>query len=425
MRFSSWWVALLLVTPLPISAGQKIRRTPWVTYTLIALNVLVYLVTAPDRSPDLGNHLFRLWGLLPLAPRPVTLVTSLFFHVSLVHLFWNMAFLWLFGPHVEDAVGPWTFLILFLGGGITAGLLHMAVVLLFASHLPANPEPLVGASGAVSAILAPFAIRYHRAHLRLIWPVGFLLGNKWGDLEAPALAALGVWLAQNLAGAARGILDPASWGIAYWAHLGGFVFGLLTAELTGLFRDGRQEYTLEDARAAAALGRARHAVAVEKFRSFLELDPDNPSVRVELAAAEAKYGSSEERREAAREMAGAVRLFQRQGHHVGAIRACAQAVEMGLPLAFTSRERLRLSGAAQDQGDRATAIALLQDLIAETPDASESEIAHLRLGQLLLGMDPQAAYIMLSTFLENYPDSEWARRARDLRAEAALLADAE
>ena len=401
MSISPYWLLLLtLLVPLPFSTDRRGRRTPWVTYALIAINVIAYCFTGPET--------YARWGLVPDHPRFTALLTGIFIHVSLAHIFWNMMFLWLFGPHVEEALGWEAYLALYLGGGIAAGLLHMAIILLYA---PKVVVPLVGASGAISAILAPFVIRFHRAQIRMFWLPGMLLGASWGQLEVPAAAGVGVWMLQNIGGGIFFLINPQPGGTAYWAHIGGFVFGLIAAELTGLLRDGRQEYLLQDARSAAAQGHQTLDLAIRKYRAFLERDPDNGVVRAELA----RLLAVQDHGEAAREMLGAIRELLKGDQSPPAARCVLEADALGLPMPLTARERLRLAGTLETMGETEAAISLLHTLILETPDAPEDEMARLKLGQLLQEHDRAQANAVLSAFLAKYPHSQWAHRARELQ----------
>ena len=401
MSLSPYWLLLLtLLIPLPFSTDRRGRRVPWVTYTLIGLNVVAYCFTGPDA--------YARWGLVPNAPRFSALLTGIFIHVSLAHIFWNMMFLWLFGPHVEEALGWEAYLALYLGGGIAAGLLHMAIILLYA---PKVVVPLVGASGAISAILAPFAIRFHRAQIRLFWLPGSLFGSTWGQLEVPAVAGVGVWMLQNLGGGILFLINPQPGGTAYWAHIGGFVFGLVAAELTGLLRDGRQEYLLQDARSAGALGQETLELAIRKYRSFLDRDPGNALVRGELA----HLLAGQDRPEAVRELTGAVRAFLKRGQAPQAAQCAADAAVLGLLLPLTARERLRLAVTLETLGESDAALPLLRAVIDETPNAPEDEMARLKLGQLLQARDPVEAKAVLASFLTKYPQSDWAHRVREMQ----------
>ena len=428
---SFWPILLILLVPLPVGTDRRRRHVPWVTWLLIAFNVLVYVGTVlysrqylPDGlslvhdlvSGPSDPYLFSSWGFLPETPSLPRLFLSLFLHVSLSHLFWNMAFLWLFGPHVEDALGPLSYLALYLGGGLAAGVMHTAIKWLIPAQRYTLGEPLVGASGAISAIVAPFAVRYHRAQIRLVWLPGLLARSDWGQLEVPALAGLALWLLQNLAGAIKSLLFPGTGGVAYWAHLGGFAFGVFASEVGGLLRDGRQDYLLQEARLAASQGDDLVPVAVQKYRAFLNRAPNNLSIHIELARALAGQSEDPEagRREAGQELLPAVRSYAKRHQWPDAVRLCAEAEALGLALPLTPRERLRLAGAAEEEGEADVAVALLRALLAETPDAPEDEMARLKLGPLLLPSAPDEVRAVLTTFLEKYPQSHWTPHVREL-----------
>ncbi len=273
MSLSPYWLLLLtLLLPLPFSTDRRGRRVPWVTYTLIGLNVVAYLFTGPDS--------FDRWGLVPAHPHFTALLTGLFLHVSLSPSVREHGLSVAVRAACRRGAGPGSFLALYLGGGIAASLLHMAIILLRGEIVAV---PLVGASGAISAILAPFAIRFHRAQIRLFWLPAALAFPSWGQLEVPAVRAWASGCCRTSAAGSGSCINPQPGGTAYWAHIGGFVFGLVAAELTGLLRDGRQDYLLQDARPAAAQGQEAQDMAIRKYRAFLDHDPDNAPVRAELA----------------------------------------------------------------------------------------------------------------------------------------------
>lgn len=408
----SLWPLLLtlLLTVLPVSTDARPRRIPSVTLSLLALNVLTFLYTTAH--PDAFNR----WQLLPassgngMAHTLLTLLTSLFLHVGWLHLLGNLWFLWLFGPPMEDAIGKRAFLLLYLGGGLTAGLLHLAIAQLDALR-GATGASLVGASGAISAILAPFAVRFHRAHVRVFGLPLLLLPGRSVLLDVPAVAGLVLWLLLNVVGGLYLLFVPGAGGTDYWAHLGGFAFGLLAAQAAGLLREGRQDYLLSDARAAAGRGQELLTDAVARYRAFLERQPENAAVRFELACALAQ--TADGRPEAQNAIAQAIRLWQKQGAMSDAFRGCRDARALGLSLPLSARERLRLAGAAETE-DADTARWLYTTLLRETPDAPEDEMARFKLGRLLLREDPAAARGVLMSLLEKYPDSAWTAQARDL-----------
>jgi hypothetical protein len=101
-----WTILLALAVPMPVGTDRRSMRIPWTTLAIIAANVVVYLILRPESRPAFAGVFYAHYGLMPSAPAPASFLTSLFIHVSLLHLFWNMTFLLLFGGEVEDALGP-------------------------------------------------------------------------------------------------------------------------------------------------------------------------------------------------------------------------------------------------------------------------------------------------------------------------------
>jgi membrane associated rhomboid family serine protease len=155
-------------------------------------------------------------------PTWATVFTGMFTHAGLLHLGGNMLFLWIFGNNVEDSMGPVRFLIFYLLAGIAALALQTAI----------NPDavvPTLGASGAIAGVLGGYIVLYPRARvLTLIFLIIFFT-----FLELPAVLFLFIWFAQQAVFAAVGLTNPSGsgGGVAYFAHVGGFVFGLLAIKL--------------------------------------------------------------------------------------------------------------------------------------------------------------------------------------------------
>jgi len=279
------YIALLaLFLPLPYATDRRIRRVPWVTYGLIALNFIVFIVfVLPNLGTAHANDVFSRWGLIPRTPSGINLVSYLFLHVSLAHLLWNSAFLWLFGPSGEDALGHFSYLVFYLSGGIVAGLLHVAIVLLFAQNSTAAYAPLVGASGAIAAVVGLYAIRFYRSKLKVVWACAKFLQLGSANFEIPAIFGLGLWFLQNLFGAISSLLSVDRDGIAYWAHIGGFIFGMTVAEVSGMLGEGIREYLFADAVSAGQRGEDGVEEAVRNFQLLLSRRPDDTEVRTALS----------------------------------------------------------------------------------------------------------------------------------------------
>jgi membrane associated rhomboid family serine protease len=234
----------------PIKDNIPTDRFPLVTIALILANVIVYvlsirhggsLISGPDErelvkfgaTPYALTHSGVHCGLISPTelgcgrgvsglPAWQTVFTSMFMHASILHIGGNMLFLWIFGNNVEDSMGPIRFLIFYVLGGVAALALQVAVG-------PNTVGPTVGASGAIAAVLGGYIVLYPRARvLTLVFIIFF-----FGVIELPALVMLGLWFAQQAVFGAAGLTNPtnAGEGVAYFAHVGGFVFGLLAIRL--------------------------------------------------------------------------------------------------------------------------------------------------------------------------------------------------
>jgi membrane associated rhomboid family serine protease len=227
---------------LPLRDNIPTSRTPYVTYVFIALNVLVYFFWQRGGiSPDSQHYLCQLneWAAIPAefsgdkqplpaqcgtddAPTYLTLLTAMFMHGGLLHLGGNMLFLWIFGNNVEDAMGSVKFVLFYLIGGVAA----------FALQFVTGTDstiPTVGASGAIAAILGGYLLLYPRARVVTVIFIVFF----FTVLELPALLVLGFWFLQQALMGYFDLADPTGegGGVAYFAHIGGFIWGLVAVRL--------------------------------------------------------------------------------------------------------------------------------------------------------------------------------------------------
>jgi membrane associated rhomboid family serine protease len=150
-----------------------------------------------------------------------TVFTAMFMHASILHIGGNMLFLWIFGNNVEDALGRVKYLLFYILGGIAALALQVAIA-------PNSTDPTLGASGAIAAVLGGYIVLYPRARvLTLVFIIFFFT-----IIELPALVVLGLWFVEQAVFGAAGLTSPGtSGGVAYFAHVGGFIFGLATIKL--------------------------------------------------------------------------------------------------------------------------------------------------------------------------------------------------
>ncbi len=203
---------------IPLRDTKTSGRFPWITILLIAINVWVFYleITSPSLELFLGRY-----GLVPAAitlTNPsswLAFITSMFLHGGLIHLVSNMWFLWIFGDNVENEMG-FVFPLFYLLGGIIGSLTQY----LISPHLTL---PIVGASGAVAAVLGAYLILFPGHRVKTIVPILFFLTI----LDLPAFVMLGYWFLTQLFNgyAAIGAATAASGGVAYFAHIGGFAYG--------------------------------------------------------------------------------------------------------------------------------------------------------------------------------------------------------
>lgn len=205
----------------PIRDHNPSRKRPYVTWALIAINIAVFLSYIPLLDNDVAlSSFFDTWAMVPAeitsGTEYHTALTSMFLHGGYMHLIGNMVFLWIFGDNIEDAMGHVMFLVFYLVSGFGAD----------AFHILSNTQsmvPTVGASGAIAGVLGAYLLLYPKAKVDIFFTIVFI----FKIITLPAFIVLGAWMGLQIFG---GIAESAvGGGVAYWAHIGGFIVGLLLA----------------------------------------------------------------------------------------------------------------------------------------------------------------------------------------------------
>jgi membrane associated rhomboid family serine protease len=210
---------------IPLRDENPTSKAPVVTIALIALNTAVFLFAAA--SPRGLEAAAALYGAVPYAivhfgaqagpaavPPLLTLLTSMFLHGGLFHLAGNMLYLWIFGNNIEDRLGRVRFLLFYLACGVAAALTHIL-------FQPGSRVPMIGASGAIAGVLGAYAVIFPRAQVRT-----FVFLIIYIDVvDVPAAVILGLWFLLQVLGVGMG------GGVAWFAHVGGFLAGILLARL--------------------------------------------------------------------------------------------------------------------------------------------------------------------------------------------------
>ncbi|MDV7144535.1 rhomboid family intramembrane serine protease [Tropicimonas sp. TH_r6] len=206
----------------PIRDHNPSGRTPYVTFALIATNILIFLsYWSLMDQPHALIALYEKYALIPARPSLSSFVTSIFLHAGIWHLLGNMLFLWIFGDNLEDEMGHARFALFYLLSGILAGLVHVLLS-------QGSSVPTVGASGAIAGVMGGYMLLFPRARVDILLIVIIF----FKIFSIPAWAMLALWFGIQLVGGVMS--DPDAAGVAYWAHAGGFVIGAILAFPTWL-----------------------------------------------------------------------------------------------------------------------------------------------------------------------------------------------
>ncbi|MEX1247148.1 MAG: rhomboid family intramembrane serine protease [Anaerolineales bacterium] len=206
---------------IPIRDTNRSRHFPVMNWLLIAANTLVFVFELSLSSGQLSRFIDT-WALVPSrldsAPTTfaVTIFSSMFMHAGWFHFLSNMWILYIFGDNVEDRMGPVSYLIFYLLGGVAAALLQTFV-------FPGSSVPVLGASGAIAGVLGAYIFLFPRARVVTLVPIFLFITF----IEVPALIFLGFWFVSQLFSGLAAIGPQAAEGVAWWAHVGGFVVGLV------------------------------------------------------------------------------------------------------------------------------------------------------------------------------------------------------
>src|SRR5215469_2854443 len=206
---------------IPLRSTERVYSTAKVTGALIAVNLLVFLyqLTLPAYA---DNQFVEQWGLVPDRLHLSALFTSMFLHGGWMHVLGNMLFLWVFGRNVEDLLGSARFLVFYLVCGLAAALTQILTNLY-------SPVPTIGASGAIAGVMGAYLVKFPRARIVTLLPIFFFFTT----MEIPAALLLLFWFGMQFLSGIGSLTetDYSGGGVAFFAHIGGFVAGMLLVKL--------------------------------------------------------------------------------------------------------------------------------------------------------------------------------------------------
>jgi len=211
---------------IPLSdASRRPKHFPIVTTGIIIVNAFVFVLELTG-----GDAFVMQWSEIPATivagHHWVTILTAMFMHAGWMHIIGNMVFLWAFGPEIEDAMGPLWYLAFYLLSGLAASLAQIAL-------MPSSTIPNLGASGAIAGVMGAFLVTYPRDRIRALLFFGWFVRTA----IIPAALLIGFWFLIQLFSQVGAVADvKAGGGVAYAAHVGGFIFGAVTARIFEGFR---------------------------------------------------------------------------------------------------------------------------------------------------------------------------------------------
>jgi membrane associated rhomboid family serine protease len=379
-----------------------------------AVSAVQLVITRNATLPLVG--LAHVLGFTPARFNPLCLISYTFIHADASHLLLNMCYLLVFGAGVEAAVGKARFLGLYFSGGVLGALLQSLVAL----RMPVLLSPssaILGSSAACSTLIGVYAVRYYRDRIRFVGipyrPTVVELVTVFLTIEIGA----GIW--QIFSGQSQD-------GIAHWAHVGGFVFGLCCAYLLKLDDRGTAAYWQQDA--ASALNNSLPGAAIQRLEQLIERSPECSEERIQLAEAWLAYGDMDQAAEACLD---AIRVHVAAGRRKDAGRAYRAMRELAAksdssdssarwnsPLMpdLNPAELFTVGLSLEEAGNLADAAEALRAVSIRVPGSAEAETALVRVIAMYSGLLKRAeeARILSQLFLESYPNSPLRPRVQEM-----------
>ena len=383
------------------------------------------------------------------APSFIGFFTSMFLHGGFDHILGNMLFLWIFGRALEEALGPVVFSAAYMVCGIASTLLfHIATVAFSPSS---EMIPFMGASGAIMGLLGLFAPRFYRTPVRIFYTtwmgfrvlyigaavLGFMLtrvmgtpgatlaflivlggmvlyGEEdfWNEFRWPAMYAITLYIAWNdllpvaIELYTGGSLD----GTAHWAHIGGFLCGVIYAFLVGLTGEGKTEYLATDAQ--AALEKKHGSTALEHAQALLKHKPGDAAALRLMAQA---YDTKRDKENALANWRASFDASLKAGDRDTACATYLQTLAKHPDYLPPANTLLTIGATLMRSGQHLDAAQTLTKVYVSYPEAPESEVALLRNAQLYLQQmnDPATAQRLLQALLQRYPNTQWKTQAEN------------
>lgn len=385
----------------PYAIGRYRKRLPIITYGLIFFNVVIYF------SSVLGDFesTVRLLGFKPDQNAWYTWFTHAFVHANPIHLGTNMVFLYAFGSFLEDILGEIKFITVYILGAFASAFIFGTINLIFIPQ--AVTVPLIGASGAISALLGLAMIRFRRNDLHIFYFV-WLIFIKWGTFAVKTYVAVMIYFILQLLNGLMQITAGVAGGVGYWAHIGGFLFGVASVSFLKLKAEAVMEEKEEQAATWLKVGNT--VAAASQFAELIEDRPD----KAEYYHMAGKAHLDRNDKEAARKnYIQAIELYLRVNDSAAASQAYEELLRYRSDIKLPPQIQFSVSSACQSSGKFMLAVEGFEHFLRAYPNDRRAELALFRIGQVYEKMgEIDKAVAIFQDFLDRYPLSEWTSWAQ-------------
>jgi membrane associated rhomboid family serine protease len=392
---------------LPVGTDIEIKKFPRTTLSLIGINIFVFIgeLLLPPKSL---NWVFDQFGFGAFTRNPFTLLSSLFLHGDIFHIVGNMVFLWIFGPPVEERIGARKFVYYYFGAGLWSTALWVVMEQL---ARPGSHGTVIGASGAISGVIALYLYRCFYSKLKMVVDPLFL---PW-KVHIPAAPLIIFWFLRDMLGGIASLSQ--STGVAHWGHVGGFFFGLAVARIKRYGHEGRLEHAKGRLLSKLQAGDGWKSVDAEKeLLKLLKIVPNDPEVHHQLAQF---YSARQRTKEAAEHYRFAVQRYFLTNPLHGAFTVIEHMEGLKKPMA--GHYHLKAAETLSQAGWTEEAYKVVRPLMGKEAVDAITEKAHVIFVKLCLALHQrEEAEDAARIFAEKHPKSRYradVQKALSLRPE--------
>lgn len=373
---------------------------------LLAFQVAAFI---PNLAPEQAESFVQELGFIPMAPTWYGAMTYAFLHAGLLHFLGNALYLWVFGSHVEDTMGPFWFFLLYIISHFTALISHVAFESVIAPEVLGMP--IVGASGAVSGLLGLFAVRFWRTPVKIFYFFLIIIRPVWGTFTLKGSIVLGIWFLLQVLDASLAGASP----VAYFAHIGPFVFGVGLGLFQAMEEEGTHESLLEESKKLVETGKSNRAVPM--LQQVLKKEPENSEALLAMARA---CKNNRRLADAGSYYQEALEQFLKAGDLKTGTKAYLEARDLNIP--FHAVQLFKIAQALESENNFAEAMSLYGKILGGgTGEDKESALFHQCRILLYKLLEGERALFNLKRFLEEFPQSPFVQQAEEMLVAARDL----